>query len=135
MDATTSSVIADLADIALNMVHHCPRRVPDFKQHAQYSGLLPIEDIETRYYIRLSVEDQPGVLARIAAIFGDLHISIASMIQHENVRENSDEVPLIFLTHRAREAAVREAIRQVEALPTTCGPASVLRVEEDSQSG
>ncbi|HCF96643.1 MAG: homoserine dehydrogenase [Verrucomicrobiota bacterium] len=135
MDATTSSVIADLADISLNMLHQCPRRVADFRKHANYSGLLPIEDVETRYYIRLSVADQPGVLARIAAIFGDLRISIASMIQHESEHGSAEGVTLIFLTHRAREASIREAVRQVESLPTTLGPASVLRVEEDCQGG
>ena len=78
---------------------------------------LPIEDVESRYYIRVSAQDTPGVFARIAAAFGRHDISICSALQHEPAAGQTDTgVPVVITTHQAREGNVRNAIAEIDAL-------------------
>ena len=86
-----------------------------------------IDEIESRYYLRFSALDRPGVLARIAGEFGRHNISIASVIQKE--RHETQAVPLIITTHQAVEANLRQALDAIEPHHVTEGQPVVIRIE------
>ena len=87
--------------------------------------ILPIEQVSTSYYLRLRVDDQPGVLADIARLLADRSISIGSMIQQPSSIGGAD---IIFLTHEALEGNVN-AIERIESLPFVRSKVTRLRVE------
>jgi homoserine dehydrogenase len=89
--------------------------------------ILVIDDIVTSYYLRLTVADQPGVLADLARVLADAKISIGSMIQQP--AEQSADAELIFLTHEAIERNVNAAIAKIEALPFVRSRVTRLRME------
>ncbi len=91
------------------------------------NSVLPIEAITTSYYLRLTVNDVPGVLADITRILADSSISIGSMIQKQ--RADSTQADIIFLTHDAIERNVNGAIARIEALPTVMSEVTRLRLE------
>lgn len=125
--ATSSAVVADIVDVGLNLKFGSHRRVPGFRAHEGYARIVPMADVRTRYYLRLQVTDRPGVLAMIAGIFGGKGISIASVTQQEVSRQS---VPLVILTHHAREADMQEAIREVRDLPAVEEPPVLIRIED-----
>ena len=86
-----------------------------------------MEDIESMYYFRFSVLDQPGVLSRISGILGSNNISIKSVIQKG--RSAVESVPLVFLTHVAMEKDVQKAIAEIDSLQVVSEKALVIRVE------
>jgi homoserine dehydrogenase len=90
--------------------------------------ILPIEEIETAYYLRLTVADQPGVLADIARILAEHRISIEAVIQKEP-QAGQQEVPLIFLTHKVKERALNQAAAKIEALSSVKAPLHRIRLE------
>ncbi len=126
-DATASAVVADLVDVGLNLKFGSHRRVPAFTAHAGYGRVLPMAEIETRYYLRLQARNSPGVLARIAGVLGARTISIASVTQEE---VDGEHVPLILLTQRAREADMQAAIGEIRALGVVTGQPVLLRIED-----
>jgi homoserine dehydrogenase len=73
--------LSDLADAALDLKHKTKSRIPPFVPHERRGAVLPIQQVISRYYVRLSVIDRPGTLARIAAIFAKAKIGISSVIQ------------------------------------------------------
>ena len=83
-----------------------------------------------RFYLRLNVEDRPGVMAEIAGVLGRKAISIASVIQHETAEEATDVVPLVFMTHTAPEGAMDEAVAEIERLPSVHPPSVRMRVRD-----
>jgi len=109
-DATASAIISDLADAALNLKFGSKQRVPAFVSHCLHARVRTIDDVESRYYLRLTVEDRSGVIARVSHILGDADISIASVLQREapepkpgHTEAYSGTVPLIMmLPHRER---------------------------------
>ena len=82
-DATASAVLSDIADAALDLKHGTKSRIPAFVPHDHGGGLLPAAQAVSRYYLRASVADKPGTLAKIAAILAQCKIGIASVIQPE----------------------------------------------------
>lgn len=125
-DATASAVMGDIADAALDLKHGAKRRVPAFTPHPG-NEVLPMDDVVSRYYVRLTVLDQPGVIAKIAAILGDAKIGIASVIQPES--NEGESVPLILMIHEARNAAMKQALDKISKLPIVKAPPVLLRVE------
>lgn len=109
-EATSSAVVADLVDVALNLTGKCVRRVQPFPVYDGYQGLSYSDEVVSRYYIRLQVEDKPGVLARISGILGRYGISIASVTQKEVMQTS---VPMIILTHQVVGAAMRQAMAEI----------------------
>jgi homoserine dehydrogenase len=91
--------------------------------------VLPIEEVETSYYLRLQVMDKTGALADITRVLADLGISIDAMVQKEP-REGEDRVDIIMLTHRALERNINAAIRRIKKLPLTTGNVIRIRLEE-----
>jgi homoserine dehydrogenase len=123
---TTSAVVADILDAARSIAADRP---PAPMPEQTNAPILPISDLVTRYYIRLTVADQPGVLAQIATALGNAQISIASVIQKE-ADAASKTAELVIMTHEAREASMQEALRTVENLTTVAEIGSFVRVEE-----
>jgi homoserine dehydrogenase len=126
-DPTASSVLSDLADAALDLKAGNHHRVPPFIAHNGTAAVLPIDDVVSRYYVRLTVTDRPGVLARIASIFAAGRIGISSVIQPEG--HDGGAVPLIFMLHDAPNRALRDAITRIARLPFVKAPPVRLRVE------
>jgi len=93
--------------------------------------ILSIDDVITSYYLRLTVADQPGVLADLTRLLADAGISIGSMIQQPNESGTASEhmADLIFLTHEALERNVNKAIAAIEALPFVRSTVTRLRME------
>src|SRR5690606_2394961 len=89
--------------------------------------ILPADEIRSSYYLRMRVEDRPGVLADISRILADAGISIGSMFQEPY---QVGEASIIFLLHRAREGAVSAAIEKMHKLPFVRSEVTRLRVEE-----
>ena len=126
-DATASAVLSDVADAALDLKNGTPTRVSPFVAHAKNGRIAPMDEIVSRYYLRLSVADKPGTLAKIAAIFAAAHIGISSVIQPEG--HEGESVPLILMIHDAPNAAMRRALAKVATLPVVKNKPVMLRVE------
>ena len=126
-DATASAVLSDLADAALDLKFGTKHRVPPFVPHECTGAVVPIEDVVSQYFVRLNVADRPGVLAKIAAIFGASQIGISSVIQPEGHEGKS--VPLIFMIHDAKNGALMKALAKIGKLPVVKGKPVMIRVE------
>ncbi|HEX5140987.1 MAG TPA: ACT domain-containing protein, partial [Dehalococcoidia bacterium] len=123
---TTSAVIADILEAARSIT--AGRPPAPAPEHTD-APILPISDLTTRYYIRITVVDQPGVLAQISTVLGEAQISIASVIQKE-ADAASKTAELVIMTHEAREASMQDALKKVADLPTVQEIGSFVRVEE-----
>ena len=124
--ATASAVLADLADAA-RAISSGAHRPPLFGGGAA-EKLRPAAESLTRCYLRLSLLDRPGVLAKVAQLLGRQGISIASVLQKE-VR-SGEQVPVIVVTHTAPEKAFRAAIAEIDRLPEVGAPTIRLRIED-----
>ena len=131
-EPTASAVIADLVDVTRMHTADPEHRVPHVAfQPDQLSDtpFLPMAEVETGYYLRMRVDDKPGVLADITRILADRDISIDAMIQKEP-SEGEAQTDIILLTHRTREKNVVAALGAIESLPTVAGPVIRIRLEE-----
>lgn len=126
-DPTASAVLSDLADAALDLKFGTKHRLPPFVPHECAGAVAPIDKVVTQYFVRLDVVDKPGVLARVATIFGQSDIGISSVIQPEG--HEGESVPLIFMLHYATNGAVAKALKKIAKLPTVKGRPVMLRVE------
>lgn len=127
---TASAVVADVADIARDLLKGVTRRVPPFS----YEGLerevkvKPMEEVFTRYYLRFTAQDRPGVLSRISGILAKRHISIESVIQKGRREEGT--VPVVMMTHEAKERDVQRALAEIDRLDIIGGKTALIRVED-----
>ncbi len=131
-EPTASAVVADLVDVTRMQTADPENRVPHLAfQPDQLSDtpILPMEEVETSYYLRLRVFDRPGVLADVARILADHTISIDAMVQKEPA-EGEDQADIVLLTHRTIEKHTNAAIARIEALPTVSGKITRIRLEE-----
>ncbi|MDP3873012.1 MAG: homoserine dehydrogenase [Methyloversatilis sp.] len=131
-EPTASSVIADLVDVTRLHTADPEHRVPHLAFRADQLSdipILPISEVESAYYLRLRVQDRPGVLADITRILADQEISIDAMLQKEP-SEGEQQANIIMLTHVTREKKVDAAIARIEALDSTVGSVTRLRLEE-----
>jgi homoserine dehydrogenase len=128
---TASAVVADVVDVVRALTTDPNNRVPHLAfQPKELSDIpvLPMAEVETAYYLRISALDKPGVMARVAGILGDRGISIEAIKQKEP-GEGDTHVPLIMLTHRVREGRMNEAIAEIEALDVVKGDVMRIRLE------
>ena len=128
-DPTAGTVLADMADVARNLVFGSVRRVmPAMSDDPEPIAYRAISDVSSRYYLRAAVLDHPGVLARITKILGDQGISIASVMQIES--SVASHVPVVIVTHTAREGDMNEALREIDALDVVGAATVRLRIED-----
>lgn len=132
-EPTASAVMGDIVEIARNLSRCSSCRVPPLGYPEDWVApgrVMNMTEIITNYYLRVQAKDMPGVLSKIAGIMSDHRISIHSVIQKG--RDRSRTVPVVFLTHRAREADIRAAINEIGELDMVEGVPSILRIEDES---
>lgn len=127
-DPTSSSVISDLAEAAAAI--ESPRFCYGFTSHDLYGKCQPVDESISRYYLRLAVNDQPGVLAAIAGALGEAGIGILSVIQPEG--QEGDSVPLVLMIHDASFGAMRKAVERIAGLDCVRDQPVLLHVESFS---
>ncbi len=125
--ATSSSVIADVVSSARKIVLGVGS-ISTWKADSG-SKIKPMSEIETQYYIRLNAKDSPGVLAKIATVFGNNNISISSAIQPES-DEKTRTAEIVIMTHPAQEKAMQKALRELEQLEVVNEVSNFIRVED-----
>jgi homoserine dehydrogenase len=134
MMPTASAVVGDVVDLARNLSSGSTGRVPlSAWQPAELNPVpvMPIAQIVTCYYFRFAVSDRPGVLASIAGILGDCGISIKSV--HQKGRKTNGDVPIVMLTHPAKEADVQSALNKIAGLDVVASAPVLIRIEQDAQ--
>ncbi len=127
---TGSAVVGDVVSIARNLLKNAAGRVPpaSFQQDQRRPlRMRPMEEITSLYYIRFMVLDRPGVLSQIAGVLGRYGISISSVLQQG--RKEGQTVPVVIMTHMAKERDVQNALRDINPMPYISEPATLIRVE------
>lgn len=125
MMPTGSAVVGDIMDVCRNIRHGSTGRISCtcFEQ----KKIMPMDLVETKYYIRMTVTDRPKVLASIASVLGDHSVSIESVVQKATAHEQAE---IIWVTHRTQEKAIKAALRVIEDLPVVQRIENLIRVEE-----
>lgn len=126
-DPTSSSVISDLCEAAAVIIHGA--RHSGFVPHGLYGKSKPMEETISHYYLRLTVDDVPGVLAQVATELGRRNIGISSMIQPEDLEDTSGSTSLVLMIHDARLGDMLKALEALRALKCVQGEPSWMRVE------
>jgi homoserine dehydrogenase len=124
---TAVSVVADIVDVARSRIEGeagLSTRGIRIRERA----LVPMDEVECRYYLRFDVADQPGVLAFIAGALGDEKVSIEQMMQ-EGRADAGAAVPVLMITHSCREGAVRRAMARIADAPFMKAPPRLVRIE------
>ena len=124
---TGSAVVSDISDIAGKIVSYAAGRIPALERSRKPKILMKMDDVLSMYYFRFSALDKPGVLSKISGILGKNNISIVSVIQKG--RHEHKAVPLVVLTHTARERDVLRAIREINRLSVVTSKTVFIRVE------
>jgi homoserine dehydrogenase len=124
---TGSAVVSDIVDIARNIRKNAIGRVPIMTRTLRDLRIKTMDDVVSKYYFRFSALDRPGVLSKISGILGNYNISIASVIQKG--RRVGEAVPLVVLSHEAKEKDVRQALREIDRLPVVMDKTIFMRVE------
>ena len=133
MMPTASAVIGDIVDIARNLLMNTSGRVPlmSYQMDRVKQVLVkPIRDITTHYYFRFSAQDKPGVLSTISGILGKHGISLKSVNQKGRKTEGS--VPVVMLSHLAREEDVQNALAEIRVLDVVSRAPMLIRIEDDN---
>ncbi|MDO9566234.1 MAG: homoserine dehydrogenase [Candidatus Desulfaltia sp.] len=131
MMPTASVVVGDIVDLARNLLSGTRGRIPLLsyqRENIRKIPIMPIDNIFTNYYFRFSAADRPGVLSKISGILGDRGISIKSV--HQKGRKSTGSVPIVILTHLAKEHDVKMALSKIEALDIISDRPVLIRVEE-----
>ena len=130
---TAMSVVSDIVDVGRNLLVGAQGRVPSraFQgEHLSEKKLMDPGDQRCRWYLRFSVRDRPGILARIAGVLGAFDVSIEQMVQ-EGIGEGDTPVSVVMLTHESRERDVSRALKEIESLHDVVEPPRALRIEDD----
>jgi len=133
MRPTASAVVSDVIEIARNLRAGGTGRIPPsgFFLHdpTEKISISPFEDVQSEYYLRFQVVDKPGVLSRIAGALGAHSISISSVIQKGRKEESA--VPIVIVTHHARESDMRAALAETDRLPVVLDRTRMIRIENN----
>ena len=128
---TASAIVADLVDLARDMGAGQTCRVPPLgfaREELRSLPIVPMAQVQTPWYLRMQVEDKPGVLSAVASIFSEQGISIEALIQKAPA-EGQTRVQLIVLTNKAAQGLVDQAVTAIEALDSIAGKVTRIRVE------
>jgi homoserine dehydrogenase len=126
---TAVSVVADIVDVArARIAGHAG--LGTLGIHVEKRPLVPLDEIESRYYLRFDVADQPGVLAFVAGALGEQAVSIEHMVQEGRAPNHTDAVPVLMITHSCREGAVRRAMDRIAKAPFIKAPPRLIRIED-----
>ena len=134
MMPTASAVLSDIADIARSIISGTKKRLPILgypEDNIKPIPILPMAELYTRYYLRFEAQDHPGVLSKIAGVLGENDISIKSV--HQKGRKSNGKVPVVMITHIAKEARVQRALKQISKTDSVLGDPVVIRIEEIGQ--
>lgn len=127
---TGSAVVSDVMSIARDVLKNATGRVPPASYQPDQRRPLrmrPMEEITSLYYIRFMVLDRPGVLSKIAGVLGYYGISISSVLQQG--RKEGQTVPVVIMTHMAKERDIQSALRDINPMPYISEPTTLIRVE------
>jgi homoserine dehydrogenase len=129
---TASAIVSDLIDVVTGRAGAPARQPGLWSESAAPVALASPSQIRSRYYLRFTIADQPGVLAKLARILGDQQISIASVIQHDPGDDAPDQspVPLVIMTHLAIQADLHAALTEIDRLDDVHAPSVCLGVED-----
>lgn len=125
---TASAVLSDVAAVARQLATRSRHHLPAFIPEGEKPALESVDEITCKYYLRLTVQDKPGVLARIAGLLGNHHVSIATMIQKDLACAGQAE--MIMTTHAAREKDCREALAAINGLDIVTALTVRFRIED-----
>lgn len=131
-EPTASAVIGDVVEVARNIGRDAESKVPPlgYADERLSSGrVMDINEIDTNYYLRIQASDKPGVLSRIAGIMAEHNISIHSVVQKRRLSVGA--VPVVFVTHVAKEADIRLAIGKIGLLDAVEGSPVIIRIEDE----
>lgn len=134
MMPTASAVVGDIVDLARNLLTGSSGRVPLLSyqmNNIRKIPVIPVDEITTHYYFRFSALDRPGVLSKISGILGDYEISIKSV--HQKGRKTKGSVPIVMLTHLAKEAGVKKALSEISNLDVVSDKPVLIRIEDENQ--
>ncbi|RUM91873.1 MAG: homoserine dehydrogenase [Thermodesulfatator sp.] len=128
---TGSAIVADVIDIVRNLNSGCKERVPSLSipfKNIRPARIKAMDEVRGKYYFRFTVKDQPGVLSKISGILGAQQISIASVVQKGRGEESS--VPIVMVTHEAREGRVRTALEEIDSQDFVLDRTMTIRIED-----
>jgi homoserine dehydrogenase len=134
MMPTASAVVSDIVDLARNLMAGIAGRVPMLgcqMDQVQQIPVMPVEALSTHYYFRFSALDKPGVLSKISGILGKYEISLKSV--NQKGRKTNGTVPVVMMTHRALEADVKKALKEIESLDVVGEKPVLIRIEDEAQ--
>ncbi len=126
---TAVSVVADVVDVARSKMEGEPGLFTRGIQMKE-RPLVPMDDVESRFYLRFDVDDSPGVLGRIATLLGDGGVSIEQMVQEGRASAENDAVPVLIITHDCREGGVRKAVQAIAREAFMRGAPRLIRIED-----
>ena len=130
MMPTASSVVADLIDLAVGRAQRTFDVAKLWSKEGRGFSVEPSEKVQSRFYLRLMVMDQPGSLADVCRALATQGISISSLVQHEAPEGNSQAVPLVIMTHYAETGKFRAAVKVIDLLPAIQEPAVSYSVDD-----
>ena len=136
MMPTASAVVSDVVDVARNLLTGASGRIPllSFQTNAiRKVPVLPVDEIYTHYYFRFSALDRPGVLSKISGVLGDHDISIKSV--HQKGRKTNGAVPIVMVTHLAKEADVKKALSKLAGIDIVSDRPVLIRIEDENDPG
>lgn len=131
MMPTASAVVGDIVDIARNLAAGVAGRVPLLAfqpENIRRVPIISVEELSMHYYLRFSALDQPGVLSRISGVLGRYGISLKTV--HQKGRKTNGAVPLVMLTHQAREADIQAALTEIGKMDVIKHRPVLIRIEE-----
>jgi homoserine dehydrogenase len=134
MMPTASAVVSDTVDLARNLLTGSRGRVPLLSYQVNHIRKIPVmrvDEIRTNYYFRFAAIDRPGVLSKVSGILGDYDISIKSV--HQKGRKTKGSVPIVMLTHLAKEADVQKALSEIINLDVVDAKPVLIRIENENQ--
>ena len=134
MMPTASAVVGDTVDLARNLLTGSRGRIPVLSYQMNKIRKIPVmrvDEIRTNYYFRFAATDRPGVLSKISGILGNFDISIKSV--HQKGRKTKGSVPIVMLTHLAKEADVQQALSEIMKLDVVNAKPVLIRIENENQ--